>query len=292
MLAPARLRGRDRYERRMTGWIDDRPPDAFAYTIVLSDDDASVEIGVVALPSPEYRILEVHGRALAGAVDATALAGVSTLAGVPLLAGLTRRAWQATGRGLGADLVVQAVIEAARLARQVTRQPREDAERAAGDARACWELDTRSWIDLPDSCFTYSAAGRALLDTRAVAVAMTPDLYSPRPAQTRVFERRKTARLERRDDRLTLFSSMHDNVHGFDLTCEIDLATARIIRAEHQTPRLPYAGLCGEPQRKLVALLGETADAGLARRVQSHLGGPTGCAQLFDLTVDVLRLLA
>ena len=82
------------------------------------------------------------------------------------------------------------------------------------------------------------------------------------------------------------------NVHGFDITYEIDLATARIVRADHQTPRLPYAGLCTEPQRKLAALLGETADAGLARRLQRHLGGPTGCAQLFDLTADVLRLLA
>jgi hypothetical protein len=37
--------------------------------------------------------------------------------------------------------------------------------------------------------------------------------------------------------------------------------------------------------------LGETLDAGLSKRVQSLLGGVTGCAQLFDLTTDLLKLV-
>jgi hypothetical protein len=84
---------------------------------------------------------------------------------------------------------------------------------------------------------------------------------------------------------------MHDNVHGFELTYEIDLASGQIIRAEHITPRLPYMGICSEPQRKIAAVLGETADAGLRQRIQGHLGGETGCAQLYDLTADLLKLL-
>jgi hypothetical protein len=180
----------------------------------------------------------------------------------------------------------------ARLARQVAKLPRERAERAAGgDAWECWQLDTTGWIDLPNSCFTYSDAGRSLFGARTVATPMQPDLYSPRPAQRRVFERTKVARLERRDGRLRLFHSMHDNVHGFELTYEIDIASGQIVRAEHITPRLPYMGICSEPQRKIAALLGETADAGLRQRIQGHLGGETGCAQLYDLTADLLKLL-
>jgi len=64
------------------------------------------------------------------------------------------------------------------------------------------------------------------------------------------------------------------------------------VKAEHVTPRLPYMGICSEPQRKIGALLGETVDEGLRRRIQLHLGGPTGCAQLYDLTADLLKLLA
>jgi hypothetical protein len=120
---------------------------------------------------------------------------------------------------------------------------------------------------------------------------MQPDLYSPRPGQRGVFERRKVARLERRGDGLSLFHSMHDNCHGFEITYEID-AAGRIVKAEHVTPRLPYMGLCSEPQRRIGALLGETVDDGLRRRIQAHLGGPAGCAQLYDLTADLLKLLA
>jgi hypothetical protein len=85
---------------------------------------------------------------------------------------------------------------------------------------------------------------------------------------------------------------MHDNVHGFELTYEVALASGRIVRAEHVTPRLPYMGICSEPQRRMARMLGETVDRDLRKRVQAHLGGPTGCAQLYDLTADLLKLLA
>jgi hypothetical protein len=84
---------------------------------------------------------------------------------------------------------------------------------------------------------------------------------------------------------------MHDNVHGFEVTYEIDVATGTIVRADHITPRLPYMGVCSEPQRRISALLGEPVDAGLRKRIQTTLGGEAGCAQLYDLTADLLKLL-
>ncbi len=167
--------------------------------------------------------------------------------------------------------------------------------RLAGSAMvgawACWQIDTTAWIDLPDSCFTYSEAGRALFATRPVTSPMVPELYSPRPGQRRVFVRRKVARLERADGILRLFHSMHDDAHGFELTYEIDAATGRVLRAESVTPKLPYQGICSEPQRKIHALVGETVDDGLRKRIQAHVGGVSGCAQLYDLTSDLLKLL-
>jgi hypothetical protein len=290
---PAVLRGRACYARVMEGWVDNTHADAFTHTVRLSDDDRAVEVAVVALPSPTYEIRDGRCRALAGAVAPTVVQGVGRLAGTPMVGGLTRRVAEVTGAGEGAGLVLDAIVEIARLARQVTKLPRERAERAAGgDAWECWQLDTTGWIDLPNSCFTYSDAGRALFAGRTIATSMQPDLYSPRPGARRVFERRKVARLERVDGRLRLFHSMHDNVHGFEVTYEVDLASGRIVRAEHLTPKLPYMGICTEPQRKILALLGETADGGLRKRIQAHLGGPTGCAQLYDLTADLLKLLS
>jgi len=292
VLEPRLLRDRARYERVMEGWTDDAAPGAFAHTVVLRDDDRAVELRAVALPPPAYEIREARCRALAGRLAPDAARGVGALAGVRMASGFTRRVAEAVGGGEGAGLVVDAAVEVARLARQVTRLPREQAERAAGgDPLTCWQLDTTGWADLPDSCFTYSAAGRALFGTRPVTVPMTPELYCPRPGQRRIFERRKHARLERRDGRLALFHAMHDTVHGFELACEIDVATGRIVRAEHVTPRLPYHGICTEPQARFAALVGETVDEGLRKRIGALLGGPAGCAQLYDLTSDLLKLL-
>ncbi|OGL08297.1 MAG: hypothetical protein A3F92_11845 [Candidatus Rokubacteria bacterium RIFCSPLOWO2_12_FULL_71_22] len=292
MITPALLQGRDRYERRMEGWVDNTHPDAFTHTVRLDDPDRAIEVTIVALPSPTYEIREARGRALRGALGPVATRGVAALAGTRMVGGLTRRAVEATGGDAGAGLVVDAVIEIARLARQVAKLPRARAERAAGgDPWECWQLDTTGWIDLPNSCFAYSDAGRALFGTRTIATPMRPDLYSPRPGQRRVFERRKVARLERAADRLRCFHSMHDDVHGFELTYEIDLASARIVRAEHVTPKLPYMGVCSEPQRRMATMLGETVDAGLRQRIQTHMGGQGGCAQLYDLTADLLKLL-
>jgi hypothetical protein len=292
MLEPALLGGRDRYQRVMDGRVDNTYDDAFTHTVRLTDDDRSLEVTVVALPSPTYAIREARLTPLAGRVGASLPAAFARLAGSEMVGGLTRRAAEVLGRDDGAALTVDATIEVARLARQVAKLPRAAAERAAaGDPLACWTLDTTGWVDLPNSCFTYSAGGRALFGTRTIATPMVADLYSPRPGQRRVFERRKVARLERADGRLRLFHSMHDNVHGFDLSCEIDLATETIVRAEHATPRLPYMGVCSEPQRRFASLVGERVDRDLRKRIQATLGGERGCAQLYDLTADLLRLL-
>jgi hypothetical protein len=293
VIAPALLESRDRYERVMEGWVDNSHADAFTHTVVLRDDDQAVELSVVAEPSPTYMIREARCRPIAGALDPALIAGIEKLAGTAMVGGLSRRVTELAGTGAGATFALGAIVEVARLARQTAKLPRDRAERAGrGDAQECWHLDMTGWVDLPNSCFTYTEAGRNLFATRTVATPMQPDLYSPRPGQRRVFERKKVARLERWDGRLALFHSMHDNVHGFEITYEIDLKTSTIVRAEHVTPRLPYMGICSEPQRKITALLGETADDGLRRRIQTHLGGETGCAQLYDLTSDLLKLLA
>jgi hypothetical protein len=91
--------------------------------------------------------------------------------------------------------------------------------------------------------------------------------------------------------RLDLFSSMHDDVHGFDLHYEIDLESRTIVAADAITSRLPYRGLCDEPQARIKSMIGQSVDALLRKRSQSILGGEMGCAQLFDLTGDVLKLL-
>jgi hypothetical protein len=293
VIDPPLLRGRARYERAMHGWVDSIHAEAFTHTVRLREPDREIELTLVALPSPTYVIREARCQALAGALAPDVIRGVAALVDVSMVGGLTRRAAELVGEGDGARLVVDAVVEGARLARQVTRLPAERAARAAGgDALAYWQLDMAGWVDLPNSCFTYSPEGRRRFEGRNVVSPATPDLYSPGLGQRRVFERRKHGRLERADGQLALFQSMHDNVHGFEIGYRIDLATGRVVSAESRTPKLPYLGICSEPQARIQTLVGECVDAGLRKRLSALVGGSSGCAQLFDLTSDLLKLLS
>lgn len=293
MTLPPWLDARGRYERRMHGWSDNTADDAFTHTVRLEDDARAIELRAVCGMAPGYEIRAAAARVHAGHVAADACAGVERLAGTRMVGGFGRRLAELVGTGEGAPLLIDAAIEVARLARQVAKIPAEvTALIAADDAAACRRLDLASWADLPGSCFTYSDAGGALLATRRVVPTLPPSFYTPAAGAERVFVRRKLARLVRTGDRLHLFSSMHDDVHGFDVHYEVDLATDTIVAADSTTSRVPYRGLCDEPQARVRAMVGQPVDALLRKRSQAVLGGELGCAQLFDLTGDVLKLLA
>jgi hypothetical protein len=276
----------------MEGWVDNTHADAFTHTVRLGDDDLVVEVRAVCTPSPGYEVREAGARVLSGAADPGIVTDFGALAGTRMVAGFTRRLGEITGARGGAGLFVDAAIEIARLARQVTRMPAAAiAGLAPGDARRCWHLDTTGWVDLPNSCFTYTPAGRALLDIRPVTTPMLASLYSPPPGARGVFRRKKLSRLVQTGSRLDLFHAMHDQVHGFDLHYEIDLERGVIVDAHSVVSRVPYRGICDEPQTKVAALVGQPVDALLRKRIQTMLGGDSGCAQLYDLTADLLKLL-
>jgi hypothetical protein len=185
-------------------------------------------------------------------------------------------------------------VELARLSRQVTRLPGEVVRRHwVEGAVGAWRLDRLGWADLPGSCYTYRDATAALLAETPVSVAATPVLYDPPPGRS-VFHRTKVATLERRGPRLALSQSMFDEVHAFQVWLAVEPGPAGgpvIVDAGSMTPRLPYGDLCSVPQGRIETLRGEPVDAGLRRRLGALVGGPEGCAQLFDLTADLLKLL-
>ena len=85
---------------------------------------------------------------------------------------------------------------------------------------------------------------------------------------------------------------MHDNVHGFDLHYEMDLDRGTVVAADSVTSRLPYAGICSEPQGKIRSLLDQPADAAAPQADPDLARWEAGCAQLYDLTADLLKLLS
>ncbi len=257
----------------------------------IRDDDHGVELSAVCTPSPGYEVREVRARIVDGPADPAIPEALRALEGSRMVGGFTRRLADSCGARAGAGLFVDAGIEVARLARQVTKVPAAATANLGGDALAYWELDSASWEDFSGSCFTYSGAGRALFGTRPVSTPMAAELYNPPAGARRVFVRRRLSRLVQSGQRLHLYHSMHDNVHGFDLHYEIDLGSGSIAAAESLISRLPYDGICTEPQRRIGDMIGQSVDAVLRKRTQRILGGAAGCSQLYDLTADLLKLI-
>jgi hypothetical protein len=83
---------------------------------------------------------------------------------------------------------------------------------------------------------------------------------------------------------------MFDELHSFQLWYVID-AAGTVVDAGSLTPRLPYMGVCSDVQGRVRELVGQRVDAGLRKRIGALIGGPSGCAQLYDLTADLLKLL-
>ena len=293
MISSPHLVGRDRYERTIEAWVDNTQADAFTHTVRVADPDRTIEVRAVCTPSPGYEVREASARVLGGDADPEIAADIPGLSGARMIQGFTRRLAGLCGARAGAALFVDAGIEVARLARQVARMPAAaTAGLRPGDARQSWQLDRAAWHDLPDSCFTYSAAGEALLGRPEARSTATLELYTAPPGARQIFVRTRRSRLVETGDRLHLFHSLHDNVHGFDVHVEIDRVTGRIVAAGSVTSRLPYLGICDQPQGKVAALTGELVDAGLRKRIQVLIGGATGCAQLYDAAADLLKLLA
>lgn len=284
----------DRYERAMDGWVDAPAEDVFGMTVRISDPWVGVELTATTTPSPEYAIRAARGRVLVGPtsrVDPALGPAMAGLAGATMTAGFSRTVVEVTGGRAGGQYFIDAAVEIARLARQVTRVPRAVVERHLPEGPVgYWRLDMQGWVDLPVSCYTYRPESERLFAERPVTTPMPAILYGPPPGTPRVFNRTKVARLERRGAELVLSHAMFDEVHSFQVWYVVG-ADGTITEAGSLTPRLPYVGVCSEPQGRVAALRGQRVDAGLRKRLGGLVGGVEGCAQLYDLSADLLKLL-
>jgi hypothetical protein len=280
------------YERTVTAWVDRLEGGRLELNARLADGEVDLEVGLVTEPSPSYRLSRAWATARSpatGALCGPLLEAFQAVGALRIVSGFRREVAGLLGDRPGAGLLVDAAIEAARLSRQVT-QIRVPVAGRLGPAEF-HGLDLEAWPELVDLCFTYRRESSALFAERAVSTPAIAAMYAGEPGQQLVFHRYKRSRLERIGGTLVLYQSMFDQVHGFELWYEVDEASRTVVDARVLTPRLPYMGICEEPQRRVRAMVGLTLDAEWPRAVRSRLGGREGCFQLTDLTTDVFRLL-
>jgi DUF2889 family protein len=284
-----------RYERTMTGWVDVLTETTLGITFRIMDPWVGVELATVTTPTPEYRLLDARGRVLVGPperIDPGLSDAMPGLVGLQMTAGFSRRVAEVAGPRTGASYFVDAAIEAARLARLVAVVPAEHVARRFGEGPiGPWRLDMEGWTDLPSSCYTYRPESELLFAERPVVTSMRPAFYMSPPGTPRVLNRTRVARVERDGRLLRLAHTMLDEGHSLQAWCVVDTESGRIVDAGSYTPRLPYSGICTVPQARIRELIGQPVDAALRKRLGGLVGGETGCAQLYDLIADLLRLL-
>jgi hypothetical protein len=280
------------YERTVTAWADRGEGSLLELHARLTDGRLDLEVGLVAEPSPSYQLSRAWATSRSESTRAShgplleLFQGVGSLR---IVAGFRREVAGLLGDQPGAGPLIDAAIEAARLSRQVT-QTRVPAAERLGPAEF-HQLDLEAWPELVDLCFTYRRETAPLFTERPVRTPAIVAMYAGHPGQKLVFHRYKRSRVERTGGTLSLYQSMFDQVHGFELWYDVDETTRTVVDARLLTPRLPYMGICDEPQRRVRAMVGVTLDADWPRAVRSRLGGREGCFQLTDLTSDLFRLL-
>ena len=156
-------------------------------------------------------------------------------------------------------------IEAARLSRQVTRMD-VPGSRELGPAEF-HQLDLEAWPELIDLCFTYrDGDARALRRSGRSGRRRPSTMYASPPGRPLVFHRYKRSHVARAGATLSLYQSMFDQVHGFELWYDVD-------QESHEMPRGPGADSRACPTRHLRRAAGARVEDLVGVTARRRLGG-------------------
>src|SRR5262245_24756144 len=252
------------------------------------------------LRTPEYEVIEAGARQIEGEFDPQLCERYAGVKGVRVGRGFSKRVISELGDSPGAQEHLLTAIEMARIGQQVYQYtPEFEAQfpSSGGDlteaARIAW-LKDRAYMGLANTCYTYRDESESLFASRGVRCGFGAELTRPKPGSKRVFWRNKRLAIELKagGNGETVYvceSAMEDSIHdikiGFDLSSD-----GLVSNAWSSGARLPYHGICEDPQLRTQALNGLKVTGAFVGQFAEHVGGAQGCAHLFDLSIDVLRL--
>jgi hypothetical protein len=280
------------YERTVTGWVDSVEDALLRFSVCFGDGRVDLEVTLVAEPSPSYLVSSGTARTggqTTGPEWGPLLDAFARVQGLRIVPGFRRQVAGLLGEHPLAEYLLDAAIEAARLSRQVTRLDLPGSTRPS--PAEFHRLDLQAWPELVDLCFTYSRDSEALFAERPVRTPAMVEMYASPPGQKLVFHRYKRTHVARAGNTFSLYQSMFDHVHGFELWYELDAESHDVVSARALTPRLPYMGICEEPQQRIRDMVGVRVGPDWPGVVRARLGGRRGCFQLTDLSTDLFRLL-
>lgn len=251
------------------------------------------------LTTPEYEVIEAGAILHRGDEIAPELCErYRAITGTRIGRGFSRRILDALGEDLaGSREHLLLAIEMARVGQQIYQFPagfderfERDPQARSADALLCWQKDRAYMGALADSCYTYRDASAELFKSRLIVSIVGPQITQPAPGSA--FWRRKHLSLRALGDDGPAFlceSAMEDPLHHIAVGFRLG-ADGTISAAHSRALRLPYSGLCEEPQLRSARLNGLRLSPAFVGEIAERIGGAQGCTHLFDLTVDCLRL--
>lgn len=290
------------YVRTFEAEIDDHGPRLLRVRGVLSDHRCSLE-HVWILQTPEYEVLEASARHLEGEPMVLAPELISrypNIRGGRIGPGFTRTIREALGDLSGQQNHLILAIEMARVGQQSYQLPSDNHTRfeslvshmppgPSRLARLAWEQDRDYMPSLCNSCYVYREETAALFDEREV-VCFDLNIHYPKADDPRAFWRKKrihTSPLAGGAGFLCQ-NEMEDTVHEIRVVFEV-ASDGTVQAAQSEGIRLPYHGICEDAQQLMPGLKGQKLSRDFIRLIADQVGGASGCAHLFDLSVDCLR---
>lgn len=285
------------YERTFEAEIDVLAANELRVRGLLRDHRCAFE-HVWQLRTPDYEVLEASARQLAGDTaqfEPQLCTRYANIRGVKIGRGFSKHILTALGELPGQQEHLLLAIEMARVGQQVYQYtpafeaqfPQRD-DSANEFARVAW-LKDRAYMNLADTCYTYRSEALALFDQRPVRCGFGAELTRPKPGDRRVFWRNKRLVIRETAAGFACESGMEDSIHDIKIAFELS-QTGVIANARSRGLRLPYHGLCEDPQQRTPGLNGVQVTAAFVQQFAEQVGGASGCTHLFDLALDVLRL--
>jgi hypothetical protein len=254
------------------------------------------------LRTPEYEVIEAAARQTEGEFDPQLCERYAGVKGVRVSRGFSKRVISELGDTPGAQEHLLTAIEMARVGQQVYQySPEFEAQFPSGGgsateaARITW-LKDRAYMGLANTCYTYRDESEGLFASREVRCGFGAELTRPKPGSKRVFWRNKRLAIELKagGNGETVYaceSAMEDSIH--DIRISFDLSGDGVVsNALSSGARLPYHGICEDPHLRTQALNGLKVTGAFVWQFADQIGGAQGCAHLYDLSIDVLRLFS
>jgi Protein of unknown function (DUF2889) len=250
--------------------------------------------------TPEYEIIEASARQIAGEFDPHLCDRYAGISGARIGRGFSKRVISELGEAPGAHEHLLTAIEMARVGQQVYQYTPEfeDQFPSSGGAvseaaRIAW-LKDRAYMGLANTCYAYRDESESLFASREVRCGFDAELTRPEPGDKRVFWRNKRVAIELKaggngEAIYACESVMEDAIHDIRIGFELS-SDGMISNARSRGARLPYHGICEDPHLRTPALEGLNVTGAFISQFAEHVGGAQGCAHLFDLSTDALRL--